>query len=99
MKKENMPKEQYIEIFCRDKRIRDRQVLYVSQEVHDKIRTITQLFSEQHVTTSSLADTILAHHIETYGQMLEALRQEQREEFLAMFNRRYGEEKDSGDSR
>lgn len=81
MKKENISKEKYIETFCRDKRIRDRQVIYVSREVHERISKVADLFSEQYVTVSSLADTILAHHIETHRQMFEALRQKEHEEF------------------
>lgn len=77
MKTKHISREKYIETFCRDKRIRDRQVIYVSTEIHAKMKMIAELFRDHHITTTSLIDTILCHHIETYKAMLEELREEQ----------------------
>lgn len=82
MKTKQISREKYIETFCRDIRIRDRQVLYVSAETHAKMKIIANLFRDQHVTTASLIDTILRHHIDTYRTLLEELREEQYIEFM-----------------
>lgn len=82
MKPREISREKYIETFCRDIRIRDRQVLYVSAETHSKMKVIAHLFRDQHVTTASLIDTILCHHIETHKAMLEELREEQYIKFI-----------------
>lgn len=82
MKPKKISKQEYIKTFCRDIRIRDRQVLYVSTETHAKMKIIAHLFRDQHVTTASLIDTILRHHIETYRPLLEEVREEQYIEFI-----------------
>ena len=82
MKIKQISREKYIETFCRDIRIRDRQVLYVSAETHAKMKIIAHLFRDQHVTTASLIDTILCHHIETYRPLLEEIREEQYIKFM-----------------
>ena len=53
MKPKHISREKYIETFCRDIRMHDRQVLYVSAKTHAKIRDITHLFREYHITTTS----------------------------------------------
>lgn len=82
MKTKHISREKYIETFCRDKRIRERQVLYVSVEVHNRIRRAAHLFEQYHVTVSSLIDTILSHHLETYREIFEELNKEQIAKFL-----------------
>lgn len=82
MKTKQISREKYIETFCRDIRIRDRQVLYVSVGTHAKMKIIAHLFQDQHVTTASLIDRILRHHIETHKAMLEELREEQYAKFI-----------------
>ncbi|WP_042366752.1 DUF3408 domain-containing protein [Bacteroides neonati] len=82
MKTKHISREKYIETFCRDKRIRERQVLYVSAETHNRIRRVAHLFEQHHVTVASLIDTILIHHLETYGQIFEELNNEQVADFL-----------------
>lgn len=82
MKTKQISREKYIDTFCRDIRIRDRQVLYVSAETHTKMKLIAHLFRDQHVTTASLIDTILRHHIEAYRALLEEIREEQYIKFI-----------------
>ncbi len=83
MKAKQISKEKYIEIFCQEKRIRERQVLYVSEEVHRRMKRVALLFSEQHITVSSLIDAILYHHLDTHHQLLIQIRDEQAAEFMA----------------
>lgn len=90
MKSKNISREKYIETFCRDIRIHDRQALYVSAKTHARMKIIAHLFREYHVSTTSLIDTILCHHIETYRPLLEEVREEEYLKFI-------GESKDEND--
>lgn len=83
MKHKKISKEKYIALFCRDKRIRGRSAIYVSPEVHRRLKRIAALFRFEHYTSlSSLADRILVHHIETYGELLTQLKEEADNRFL-----------------
>jgi hypothetical protein len=75
--------EEYIETYCREKRIRGRYAVYISPETHETLRAIVRLFfREHHTTTSSLVDSIILHHIETHRELLtEAHREDIREFF------------------
>lgn len=94
MKTKHISREKYIETFCRDKRIRERQVLYVSVEVHNRMRRVVHLFEQYHVTLASLIDTILSHHLETYEQIFKELNDEQIAEFLERSKPNYNSEDD-----
>ena len=95
MNSKNISKEQYTETFCKDKRIRNRQVLYVSSEIHEEIRKTASIFRKEHITTSSLVDTILEHHLETHKDLLNTLYQERQEQFLAEFTHRHKAKEDT----
>lgn len=83
MKHKKISKEKYIALFCRDKRIRGRSAIYVSPEVHRRLKRISALFRFEHYTSlSSLADRILDHHIEAYGALLTQLKEEADNRFL-----------------
>ena len=62
--------EQYIKTYCIDQRIRSRNTLYVSSEIHEKIDKIVKLLRDAHVATASLVDTILKEHINIHRDML-----------------------------
>lgn len=88
MKEKRIKKEEYAELFCQEKRIRQRRVIYVSEEVHKKLKDIAFLFRfEEYTTTSSLADAILRHHMKSHKDLLNELDQEQGEKFRKMFSR------------
>jgi len=89
MNSKNISREQYTETFCKDKRIRNRQVLYVSSEIHEEIRKVASILRKEHITTSSLVDTILEHHLEIHKDLLNSLYQERQEQFLAEFTHRH----------
>ena len=77
--------EEYIEAYCQEKRIRERCAVYISSEMHEKLRRIVRLFyNEHHTTTSSLADSIISRHIETYRELLNKVREEKEREVFAM---------------
>ena len=76
MKSKTISKEKYIELFCKDKRIRDRQVIYVSSEVHSEIRNLVIYLRETHISSASLVDTILRHHLTNYKVILNQIKEE-----------------------
>ncbi len=82
MKKKKISQEQYIKLFCSEKRIRARKVLYVSAETHRKITRIAHMFSDDHTTVSSFVDAILLNHIEQYRDLINDLIESQDEELI-----------------
>ncbi|MCC8145708.1 MAG: DUF3408 domain-containing protein [Bacteroidales bacterium] len=75
--------EEYVEIYCREKRIRGRSAVYISPGAHCNLRSIAQLFKcKHHTTTSSLADAIICRHIETYRELLNNAHAEDAKEFM-----------------
>lgn len=75
--------KEYIETYCQEKRIRGRYAVYISPEVHDNLKKIARLFNgNHHTTTSSLADSIISSHIETYRELLNNAYTEDSQEFL-----------------
>lgn len=82
-RKTDINKEEYISLFCIERRIRDREVIYVSKEVHKRLKDIAFVFKFDHYTTlSSLADAILMHHTECHKDLINRLQKEFNEEFL-----------------
>ncbi len=73
MKPKDISREEYVKMFCRDRRIRDRKVVYITTETHSRLKRITNLFRNEHQTVASLADAIIAHHIDTYKPLLSRL--------------------------
>ncbi len=79
--------QEYIETYCREKRIRERYAVYVSPETHENLKKIVQLFCyEHHTTTSSLADTIICRHIEEHKEILNEEYKEQERRFIEELN-------------
>ncbi len=70
-------------MFCHDRRIRDRRVVYVSEETHQKLGRIAFLFRNEYQTVVSLADAIITHHIDTHRELLNRLEDEQNQAFLS----------------
>lgn len=87
-KKRQISIEQYIETYCKEKRIRGRFAVYISPEAHRSLKRIALLFKEKHhLTTSSLADSIISQHIEAHRELLNKVQQEDDLEFLASFKK------------
>ena len=53
-----MTEEEYKELFCKEKRIRRRMVLYVDIQTHDLLKNVVRAFRENYVTISSMVDAI-----------------------------------------
>jgi hypothetical protein len=76
MKPKDISREEYVKMFCHDRRIRNRRVIYVSSETHEKLMRISHLFRDEYQTVVSLADAIITHHIATYRPLLNRLEDE-----------------------
>ena len=75
--------QEYIETYCQEKRIRGRFAVYISPQAHRNLKSIVRLFnSKHHTTTSSLADSIISCHIETYRDLLSNAYMEDAHEFF-----------------
>ena len=90
--------EEYIESYCGEKRIRGRFAVYISPETHRNLRKIARLFNgKHHTTTSSLADSIIARHIETHRELLnDAFKEDDREFLEWLKEKRQKEDEESG---
>lgn len=82
MKPKDISREEYVKEFCRDRRIRDRRVVYIDSGTHRKLKRITHLFSDEYQTVASLADAIITHHIDTYRALLNRLDEEANREMM-----------------
>ena len=75
--------QEYIETYCQEKRIRERFAVYISPQAHRDLKSIVRLFNSKHyTTTSSLADTIISCHVETYRDLLNDAYEEEAREFI-----------------
>jgi len=69
--------EEYIETYCQEKRIRERLAVYVNPKTHRNLKRVARLFASEHyTTTSSLADSIISRHFETYRELLNDAQEE-----------------------
>jgi hypothetical protein len=91
--------EEYIETYCQEKRIRERFAVYISPKAHDNLKKIAGLFKkEHHSTTSSLADSIISQHIETYRELLNQAYEEKSSAFLEWMGKARQSESEESES-
>ena len=86
MKTKKIAIEQYIETYCIDQKIRKRNPVYVSSEIHKNINKIVKLLNDSHVTAVSLVDTILREHLNIHRDVLNMERERQRDERVRQSN-------------
>lgn len=97
MRRKSLTKEEYINLYCKEKRIRHREIIYISKDIHQKLKDIAFIFKFKHYTTlSSLTDAILSYHLQIHNSLLDDIRQEFREECLRSFS---SMEKDQDDNK
>lgn len=91
-----MTEEEYKELFCKEKRIRRRMVIYVGTETHSLLKRVAGAFRKDYVTISSMADAIIWNHLQTNRDPLErlVLEDDARSPF---FKRRMDDETDQSD--
>ncbi|MDD4516881.1 DUF3408 domain-containing protein [Massilibacteroides sp.] len=91
--------EEYIGTYCQEKRIRERFAVYISPDTHHNLKRIAQLFKDKHhSTTSSLADSIISHHIETYRELLNNAHEEDTRDFFEWLGRARQSENEESES-
>jgi predicted HTH domain antitoxin len=91
-------KEEYIETYCGEKRIRGRYAVYVSKEAHDNLKKAAGLFkSEYHTTTSSLAEAIINQHFEANRELLNGLSRKEWDQFFEELRKRRTEMEEEED--
>ncbi len=64
----------YKQLYCKDQRIRNRQTIYVSREVHSQLRELTNALRSEYITTASLADSILKRHLACYKDVISEIK-------------------------
>lgn len=63
--------DEYREAFMVAPKITDRQPVFVSREVRDKIDEIVRRFGERKMSVSGFLENLARHHMETYSEELE----------------------------
>lgn len=87
-KQKPMSEAEYIQTFCREKRIRNRFAVYVSPETHRKLMKVVLTFqSDYYVTAMSIVEAILSHHFEENEELLNRLYKAVIEQTLSFPNR------------
>ncbi|CDN31172.1 Conjugative transposon protein TraB [Mucinivorans hirudinis] len=66
--------DEYREAFMMPPKITDRQTVFVSREVRDRIDEIVRRFGERKMSVSGFLENLVRHHLETYSEDLEQWR-------------------------
>jgi hypothetical protein len=70
-KQKQVSVEEYVQTYCQEKRIRERYAVYVTPDMHEKLKKVAFMFRyDHHTTLASLVDAILAHHLDAHREML-----------------------------
>lgn len=63
--------DEYREVFMVPPKITDRQPVFVSREVRDRIDEIVRRFGERKMSVSGFLENLVRQHLETYSEDLE----------------------------
>ena len=63
--------DEYREMFLKAPKIIDRQPIFISRELRDKIDEIVRKLGERKMSMSGFAENILRHHLENYQEDIE----------------------------
>ena len=63
--------EEYQEMFLRAPKIIDRQPIFISRELRDKIDEIVRKLGERKMSVSGFAENVLQYHLESYKEEVE----------------------------
>ncbi len=75
MRSKKLTADQYRDRYCKEKCMRTRTQLYVSQEMKEAVMETARLFKKSHVTAVSLVDAILREHFDLHREMIEGERE------------------------
>ncbi len=76
MKSNNNSVIKYKEKYCKERRIRGRQAIYVSSGVHSELKELAESLKGEYVTTASLADSILRSHLDNNKNIITEIKGE-----------------------
>lgn len=71
-RKESMA--EYRQLFLTPPKIVDRQTIFISRELRDKIDKIVRQLGDRKLSVSGFAQNVLQHHLEMYGDDIERWR-------------------------
>ncbi|MFR9546815.1 MAG: DUF3408 domain-containing protein [Rikenellaceae bacterium] len=71
-RKESMA--EYRQIFLTPPKIIDRQTIFISRELRDKIDRIVRQIGDRKLSVSGFVQNVLQHHLEMYGDDIERWR-------------------------
>ena len=63
--------DEYRETFLKAPKIIDRQPIFISRELRDKIDEIVRKLGERKMSMSGFAENVLSHHLENYQEDVE----------------------------
>jgi hypothetical protein len=72
-KKKRNSKPNFVEIFLKDNKIRDRRQIYISKEAYDKVSGYLRYIGKGDVSLVSYVDNILFHHMDEYRETINEL--------------------------
>ncbi|MFR9592785.1 MAG: DUF3408 domain-containing protein [Rikenellaceae bacterium] len=71
-RKESMA--EYRQLFLTPPKIVDRQTIFISRDLRDKIDRIVRQIGDRKLSVSGFAQNVLQHHLEMYGDDIERWR-------------------------
>lgn len=63
--------EEYKEMFLKAPKIIDRQPVFISRELRDKIDELVRRIGERKMSVSGFIENVIRHHLETYKDEIE----------------------------
>lgn len=71
--------ESYDDVFLKNKNLKARQPVYISQEIHQEIKKVVHLLalSNQEISVGGYINNVLADHLEQYKEDIAELRRRQ----------------------
>ena len=63
--------EEYKETFLKAPKIIDRQPVFISRELRDKIDELVRKIGERRMSVSGFVENVIRHHLETYKDEIE----------------------------
>lgn len=64
----------YQDAFMHTPKIEDRKPVFISREKLDRLNRIVGLFGDERMSVSGMVENIVCHHLQTYGEDIEAWR-------------------------
>ncbi len=78
-KESNSGQTNYDEVFLKNKNLKARQPVYISQEIHQEIKKVVHLLalSNQEISVGGYINNVLADHLEQHREDIAELRRRQ----------------------